>query len=131
MCGAGDVSDEVLDRCGDVCDRALREHDGFRWPAGAGGRDAPSGGAACHDWEWRAGLIQQCAHVDRIDARHAPERDREARANSRNLPFDVCRIDGAYQRARSPRPEEGGVGIRNAPAQICPRPGAAPILECG
>jgi hypothetical protein len=72
------------------------------------------------------------------------------------LPLGVCRIDGAYQRARSPRPEEGGdhafvvagddcdtvadadavareivVGIRNSPAQIRPRPAATPIFERG
>jgi hypothetical protein len=108
------------------------------------------------DRKRRAGLNEECGHVDRIDARHAPGSDHEARPNSRRLPFGVCRIDGAYQRTRSPRAQKGGdnpfvvagddcdavadadavagevgVGILNSPAEICPRPGAAPILDCG
>jgi hypothetical protein len=72
------------------------------------------------------------------------------------LPFGVRRIDGAYQRTRSARPEEGGdhafviagddcdavadadadtgkvgVGMLNSPAEISPCPSAAPILDRG
>jgi hypothetical protein len=109
-----------------------------------------------HDWKGGASLNEERAHVDRIEAWYATGSDHKARTNSRRLRFGVCRIDGANQRTRSPRAKEGGdnafvvasddsdaiawanpvageVGVRvlDAPAQVCPRPDAAPILHRG